>query len=205
MTSQHPGEHVAYPPSPWRLHGQLWLSLFGVRRGEDPARPDRPGGLYGVALVSYGLPSPLVYDELLVARAVRGRAQVTEIWVDSPASRAGGRELWAIPKELADLERHEARDVSWSARTASSPLVAARFTRPGMAGPRVPFRFSTHQRRDDGTLVRTPVSGSARVAPVRATWTRPDPVGHDEGPLAWLAGKRPLVSLRMTDFVMRFG
>ena len=30
-----------YPPSPWSLHGQLWLSLFRVRPGADPLHPDR--------------------------------------------------------------------------------------------------------------------------------------------------------------------
>ncbi|SDT13645.1 acetoacetate decarboxylase [Nocardioides scoriae] len=209
------GDHAAYPASPWLLHGQLWLSLFGVRRGEDPARPDRPAGLYGVALVSYETPSPLVYGELLVARAAAGRAQVTEIWVDSPASRAGGRDLWAIPKELAELEQeHPPGATSWSVRTEASPVASARFTAPRVAGPRVPFGFRTQQLREDGTLVVTPVRGTARVAPVRATWGPPagevahDPApswGDDRGPLAWLAGKRPLVSLRATDFVMRFG
>ena len=91
---------MTYPPEPWHLHGQLWLSLFRVRRGEHP---DRPPGLYGAALVSYEEPSPLTYSELLVATPVGVKAQITDIWVDSPDSRDGGRELWAIPKELARL------------------------------------------------------------------------------------------------------
>ena len=66
--------------------------------------------------------SDLTYSELLVARRARSTSdgagsiprlsgplraslEITDIWVDSPASRNGGRELWAIPKELCDLER----------------------------------------------------------------------------------------------------
>ena len=58
---------MTYPPAPWNMHGQLWLSLFRVREGDHP---DRPAGVYGAALVSYERPSPLTYSELLVARPV---------------------------------------------------------------------------------------------------------------------------------------
>ena len=95
---------LEYPAAPWRLQGQLWLSLFRV-----PGSAGRPGGLYGVAFVGYEPGSDLTYSELLVARPVRGpggatpRIEITDIWVDSPASMAGGRALWGIPKELCDF------------------------------------------------------------------------------------------------------
>ena len=60
---------MTYPPAPWQMHGQLWLSLFRVREGDHP---ERPAGVYGAALVSYEQPSPLTYSELLVARPVKG-------------------------------------------------------------------------------------------------------------------------------------
>ena len=41
---------MSYPPAPWQMHGQLWVSLFRVREGDHP---DRPAGVYGAALVSY--------------------------------------------------------------------------------------------------------------------------------------------------------
>src|SRR5215213_10748237 len=96
------GVDTTYPAAPWHMHGQLWLSLFRVRTGDHP---DRDPGVYGVALVKYEQPSPLTYGELLVAHMVKtgGRpakaVSITDIWVDSPASVAGGRELWAIPKD----------------------------------------------------------------------------------------------------------
>ena len=91
---------MTYPPAPWNMHGQLWLSLFRVREGDHP---DRPAGVYGVALVSYERPSPLTYSELLVATSGGQGVTITDIWVDSADSRDGGRELWAIPKDLCDF------------------------------------------------------------------------------------------------------
>ena len=29
---------MTYPPAPWNMHGQLWLSLFRVREGDHPDR-----------------------------------------------------------------------------------------------------------------------------------------------------------------------
>ena len=32
------GVDTSYPPAPWTMHGQLWLSLFRVRPGDHPDR-----------------------------------------------------------------------------------------------------------------------------------------------------------------------
>ncbi len=94
-----------YPAAPWRLHGSMWVTLFWLPHAGVGADDVRPAGLYGAAWVDYVEPSPLSYRELLVARPVRDgvvpRVRITDIWVDSPASRDGGRALWAIPKGLA--------------------------------------------------------------------------------------------------------
>ena len=112
MTAPDPAERVsapetgvAYPPAPWDMVGQQWMSLFRVKERVDDLRP---AGVYAVAFVSYEEPSPLTYHELLVARPIDStehgrRVSITDIWVDSPASVAGGRELWAIPKGLCDF------------------------------------------------------------------------------------------------------
>ena len=90
---------MTYPPAPWNMHGQLWLSLFRVREGDHP---DREPGVYGAALVSYEQPSPLTYSELLVARPVKAaggrRVNITDIWVDSADSRDGGRDALGDPE-----------------------------------------------------------------------------------------------------------
>ncbi|GAB3663577.1 acetoacetate decarboxylase family protein [Nocardioides korecus] len=204
-TTQPRSAGSAYPPAPWHLHGQLWLSLFTVRPGSDPVHPDRPGGVYGVALVSYEDPSPLVYSELLVARPVRAQAQITDIWVDSPASRDGGRDLWAIPKDLATFRRGDrpgpADRTTWDVAVRGRHSLAARFTDVSRHAPvRTPFAFSTRQVREDGEVVVTGVTGTGRVLPCRSRWDV-DPTG----PLGWLAGARPRGSVRVADFAMTFG
>lgn len=195
---------MPFPSPPWHLRGSMWLSLFVCREGNS----HRPAGLYGVAFVDYA-GGTLTYHELLVARLVRGdrlpRVTITDIWVDSVASRDGGRTLWAIPKELGRLQlgtttRGPARGASWNASVETVPVAAARFIAPRVPTLRAPYAFSVSQAREDGASVITPVRGSARTVPVRAQWD----FGAD-GPLAWLKGRRPLASFVLDDFRMTFG
>jgi hypothetical protein len=213
---------MTYPPAPWNMHGQLWLSLFRVRGGDHP---DREPGVYGAALVSYEQPSPLTYSELLVARPVKGaggrhhilgssrvpraRVEITDIWVDSEDSLHGGRDLWAIPKELCDFTHTSnggrVQRTSWSTSLQGRPIASARFTDVSGAIPRTRFKGSTWQQRaatESGAdrEVVAELKGSARAFPCRGSWDF-----DRQGPLAWLAGKRPLASFRMTDFQMSFG
>jgi hypothetical protein len=201
---------VTYPPAPWKMHGQLWLSLFRVREGDHP---DREPGVYGAALVSYEQPSPLTYSELLVARPVKAaggrRVNITDIWVDSADSRDGGRELWAIPKDLCRFERtttgKRVQRTSWSTTLEGTGVASARFTDVSSNTLRTPFKGSTWQQRspDESGADREVVAEltcSAKALPCRGSWEF-----SEQGPLAWLAGKRPLASFRMADFVMSFG
>jgi hypothetical protein len=201
---------MTYPAAPWNMHGQLWLSLFRVRPGDHP---DREPGVYGAALVSYEQPSPLTYSELLVARPVKAaggrRVTITDIWVDSEDSLRGGRDLWAIPKDLCAFQRttsgHRVQRTSWSTTLDGVPVVSARFTDVSRTIPRTPFKGSTWQQRGpehpgpDREVVAG-LKGSARAFPCHGSWEF-----SELGPLAWLAGKRPLASFRMSDFQMSFG
>jgi hypothetical protein len=197
---------VSYPPAPWPLAGSLWLSLFRLDHDVDGLRPR---GLYGAAFVSYEEPSPLTYGELLVARPVRRRrVRVTDIWVDSRASMAGGRELWAIPKQPADFEydashRGPFATTTWTARVGRVPVARARFHDLSRAVPRTPFRGTLDQPGlpDTGDEPRTtPVRGTARSFPARARWEL-----NADGPLGWLVGARQLGSARVCGFRMEFG
>lgn len=206
-----PPDGPAYPDAPWRLHGSMWVSLFWLPRTSHGAGGVRPRGLWGAAWVDYTDPSPLTYRELLVARPVRRgaavRVEVTDIWVDSPASWAGGRALWAIPKGLAAFDSPGSRAGSpsggaWSAEVEDVPTATTSVADRGHGGPRVPLRFTTDQPAlpESGGPRVTPVSGSARVRPLRARWDLPP-----DGPLAWLAAARPLGSVRLEGFRLRFG
>ena len=165
---------MPFPSPPWSLTAQMWLSVFAVR---ESGRPDRPAGVYGAAFVDYT--GVLAYHELLVARLhdpVRRRVRVTDIWVDSVASRDGGRALWAIPKQLADLPlgssgygpatRTRFGAVADGRHVASGAFVSV----PGAALVRAPLAMATSQLRSDGTEVVTGFGGSARPVPCRASW-----------------------------------
>jgi acetoacetate decarboxylase len=151
----------------------------------------------------------LSYRELLVALPIRHgavpRVHITDIWVSSEQSRAGGRSLWAIPKELADLHVEDRRTgpfahTSWSASKDGTPIAAAAFTGATGMPLRTPFSFSTAQQREDGSDVLARVTGRARTLPCLGSWR----FGTD-GPLAWLSGRTPLLSFRMTGFDLAFG
>jgi hypothetical protein len=216
-----PDETRLYPDAPWRMVGSLYLSLFKVREAVDETRP---AGVYGAAFVSYDEGSPLTYSELLVARPApkehgkspailgssrtrSGRVEITDIWVDSPASVAGGRELWAIPKGLCDFTFESIHTgplsrTSWSASVERRPIASARFTDVSRAALRLPFKGGTWQRElpEGGGEKTADLTGNAKALPCRGRWEfAPD------GPLGWLAGARPLVSARMAGFRMSFG
>ena len=198
---------MPFPSPPWQLHAQMWLSVFGVR---DSGRPDRPAGMYGAAFVDYQKGSVLTYHELLVARLLRDgrspRLRITDIWVDSPESMAGGRSLWAIPKHLANLPLRDntlgpASRTTFSGVADGQHLASGTFrSLPALALLRTPFTAATSQEREDGTTVVTPVTGSARSLPCLGSWTF-----DADGPLAFLHGRRPLMSLRLRDVRLRFG
>lgn len=199
----------AFPPAPWTMVGQLWLSLFRVTEDVDDLRP---AGVYGAAFVRYEEGSELTYSELLVARPVSSethgrRVSIVDIWVDSPPSMAGGRSLWAIPKDLCDFTFESSRrgplsGTEWSAAVGRRPIARARFTDVSRAAVRLPFRGGTWQPPlEEGGEERTAdLRGSARSLPCRGQWEF-DPAG----PLGWLAGRRRLASFRMSAFRMTFG
>jgi len=145
-----------------------------------------------------------------VARSVSGgrRVNITDIWVDSADSRDGGRDLWAIPKDLCDFRRTSTgklQRTSWSTTLDGVPIASARFSDVSSVTPRTPFKGSTWQQRPDSDssterVVVAELKGSSRAFPCRGSWEF-----GKRGPLAWLAGKRPIASFRMTDFQMSFG
>ncbi|MCW2857552.1 MAG: hypothetical protein JWR52_3167 [Marmoricola sp.] len=201
-TSSPTSGDVTYPEAPWNMTGQLWLSLFKVRAGDHP---DREPGVYGVALVKYEEPSPLTYGELLVARPLNKAVNITDIWVDSIQSVHGGRDLWAIPKDLCDFTHQISTSgpvtkASWTAALDGVPIVSARFADVSRAMVRLPFKGNTWQRRADGEEVTAALVGSSRAAPCRAHWDF-----NPDGALGWLAGKRSIASFRQADFRMSFG
>lgn len=207
---ESPTAGVSYPAAPWHMVGSLWLTLFKVAQRVDDLRP---AGIYGAAFVSYEQGSPLTYSELLVARPISTdehgrRVSITDIWVDSPASVAGGRELWAIPKGLCDFSlesehRGPYSTTEWTAREGRIPIAGATFRDVSRAAPRIRFKGGTWQPGiddTDGTERIATLQGSSKTLPARARWDI-----NPDGPLGWLAGARQLASFRQAAFRMSFG
>ncbi|NEP51888.1 MAG: acetoacetate decarboxylase family protein [Moorea sp. SIO3C2] len=108
---------MTYPNPPWTLQGYAiqTLQLIDIERVRSLIPPEfdivslLPGKtLGGVYLSLYGSGSVLEYSELIV---VAGRVRysgktggwISHIYVDNHDSVAGGREIWGLPKEIAEF------------------------------------------------------------------------------------------------------
>ncbi|GAA4940626.1 acetoacetate decarboxylase [Actinomycetospora succinea] len=202
---------TTYPPEPWTLVGRMDLSTFVVPTHTLPTAtwpdgwsPLTLGGRtpVGAAWVDYAPGGVMSYRELLVAVAgrvgTRVRPHIVAIWVDSPASRDGGRELWGIPKGLATFGG-DAGAPTATLEGAERPAASARLRH----GPRLPVRphvgFTLAQDLH-GRCWESPVTTRATPGTLHADWR----FDH-EGPLQFLAGKRPVASATLHDFAMSFG
>ena len=210
---ESPKAGVSYPAAPWHMVGSLWLTIFKVAERVDDLRP---AGIYGAAFVSYEEGSPLTYSEFLVARLVDSeasgkggrRVSITDIWVDSPASVAGGREPLRDRPELADftLESEHKGPYSttdWSISEGHTPIASATFKDVSRAAIRLPFKGGTWQpgiEDTDGQERTATLQGSSKALPARAHWDI-----NPEGAVGWLAGARQLASFRQAAFRMSFG
>lgn len=195
-----------YPPEPWYLGGSLLVSLFRVPTADLPAefaagpKPLRLGRstIVGTAFARYLPGGVLSYDELLVSTPTLegGRARVTipQIWVDSPASQAGGRELWGIPKQLAVFER-SATHASMNSTEVQFDGSAGRGLLPGMRQLPLPIL----QPVEGGSILsHNRVIG--RIRSLRARWSF-----AADGPLDYLTGHRPFFSFAVSDASIIFG
>lgn len=206
-----------YPPEPWYLGGDLHVSVFLVPVSALPAAFALPRGrrllrlgrhaIVGVAAVRYVPGGALEYDELLVSVPTMGRGglrvTIPQIWVDSPASKRGGRELWGIPKELAEFARDTTdRRIRMRMRMTVDGRTVARLQArrglpllPGMRQLPLPIlqhldghRFLSHNR----------VIG--RISGLRAAWRF-----AADGPLGFLHGRRPVMNVEIHDASIVFG
>lgn len=199
----------SYPPEPWQLHGQLHTSVFLVPLDVVPVDEVPPGwrplrlvrfAIVGTAWVSYEPGGVLSYRELmatvLVRRGARLAPSIARIWVDSEASRDGGRALWGIPKELADFDFH---GPEYAARTAAGAIASGTVRPLAWLPGRWPVRFRVAQTLA-GRAEVTPVRSRSRLGLARGAF-----VADGSGPLAFLAGRRPLLTLTIGAFRMQFG
>ncbi|MBW4620995.1 MAG: acetoacetate decarboxylase family protein [Cyanosarcina radialis HA8281-LM2] len=150
----------AYPPTPWKLQGHALQTLHSIDiKNARPLIPSEfniisiwPGKtLGGVYLSAYSSGSVLEYSELIVIAGVvsyAGKlgAWISHIYVDNPNSVAGGREIWGLPKELAQFTWQQEED-GWeaSASLSSQELCRLSYSQTRFSWP-LPFKgtvFST--------------------------------------------------------------
>ena len=204
MTAQHDPHRPAqpadrpYPPEPWDLTGTGAITTWRVPVGSLPGLPSgvRAAEVRGTALVTtafvrYDHRGLMAYDELLAAVVVRhGRGlalSITDIWVDSETSVAGGRGLWGIPKDLATFGEHYAE-------TADGPIASASFS--SRRAPALRLRRADARRPDRGQpdpRRRHRAPGDRPVGPRRR---RPAGVAARRTPSDEPAGPRLLDALR---------
>jgi acetoacetate decarboxylase len=112
---------MIYPAAPWNLKGRAiqTLNLIDIERSRQVIPPELeivsvlPGKtLGGIYLSVYDSGSLLQYNELIVvAGLTRYGSQlgswISHIYVDNEVSVAGGREIWQLPKEMADFAWQE--------------------------------------------------------------------------------------------------
>lgn len=200
---------TGYPPQPWRLVGDLYAAVLPVRSRALAAlvppghRLVHAAGWCPAVLiwVAYRPEGVLSYRELAVALPVRRgwrvRATVPWIWVDSATSRDGGRELWALPKELASFTAAgpSVQAASEDGRALASCSFSSWLRLPG----RLPVRFSLSQPAGAAGR-RVPVRGRGGLQLGRASVRIPA-----AGPLDALAGDRAVPAAALRDFVLVFG
>ena len=108
---------MTYPPAPWTLKGHAFQTLHLVAK--ENALPFVPRELEiielipgktlgGIYLSAYQSGSILAYNELIVVAAYvrydnKIGAWISHIYVDNLDSLAGGREIWGLPKEMAEF------------------------------------------------------------------------------------------------------
>jgi hypothetical protein len=108
---------MTYPPAPWQLQGYAIQSLnfLDIEYSRKYIPPELeivslfPGKtLGGVYLSVYESGSLVQYNELIVVAGLVKYQQklgfwISHIYVDSETSVVGGREIWGLPKEMAEF------------------------------------------------------------------------------------------------------
>jgi hypothetical protein len=118
-----------YPPTPWRFRGKFWAGVF---KTSSPI--ELPPGLkpvlnrrWLVVMVIRYLEGTLQYDELAFGVLARWKAYaglyVPYIWVNDLASLHGGREIWGVPKVMANFVWDEKQENKVSISDHEGPIL----------------------------------------------------------------------------------
>lgn len=156
---------MAYPQTPWTLQGYAiaTLQLVDVERSRPFIPPEFeiisiwPGKtLGGIYISSYRSGSVLEYSELIVVSGfVRYSGKiggwVSHIYVNNEDSVAGGREIWGLPKELAEFTWTEGEHPNVVVSQGDRQLCSLSYSRQGF-GWRQPLIGTTFSIRNSDLL-----------------------------------------------------
>jgi hypothetical protein len=198
---------MAYPQTPWKLQGYALqtLQLLDIDRVRSLIPPELeiisawPGKTLGGTYIShYGRGSVLEYSELIVVAALvkysgKFGVWISHIYVDNPDSVAGGREIWGLPKELAEFtwEKGSSRD-RVTVRQRERQLCSLSYTQQGFAWPQQ--LSGTFFSALNSNLLSSKGQSEFRVGPVSSNLEVPA-----ESPFAGLALGQPWVTTYSKD------
>ena len=210
-----PEGESAVPVAPWRLQGSACLSLWRMPAAElgllapDPALPliTLAGNAFLATVWAQYTGGTLSYNELAVAVLVRGKgllapaASITAIWVDNAVSAEGGRRLWHIPKALARFQTLNSADFTFSSQmTIDDHATAQLGFRLKTALPGRPNLSGFVVQPSRGGPLRTRCTVSGKLCTGHANWKF-----SADGPLAVLDGRKPLVTVYISEMNATFG
>lgn len=205
---------IAYPP-PWALQGAGYLFLyqfapdFVATYGFVPPEEKVTKLLGAVMVVRYAETAVGPYDELLFVPGFMQEQDtqypsITKIYVSSQTSVLGGRQNWAIPKELAQFSwQTEGNDEVMTVRQGDEMVAEWRLRQPRLTLPTyinlLPARFRTVMQQQNGQTYFTTLTGNgqAGLTQLHTAYTNPDYFP----PVHLL---KPIVALRITTFKMTF-
>jgi len=203
---------MPYPPAPWTLKGHSLQTLGFVdiakARPLVPAELDivsvLPGKtLGGVYVAHYGEQSTLVYNELIVVAALtryggKVGSWISHIYVDNPDSVAGGREIWGLPKELAQFTWEQSNHGGVTVQQGEQPLctLQSAWTLPLWRQGLAVNSFSALREN----LLQFRGQTAAKLAVVGASLEVPA-----DSPLVSLEMTRPLVAVKSTKLELVAG
>lgn len=160
MTPSYSPQTLYYPPAPWTLKGKAVqsLQLVDLEKVRSHIPPELeivqpfPGKTFaGLYLAAYESGSDLEYHELIVVSGLvryvnRTGIWVSHIYVDNLHSVAGGREVWGLPKQMAEFDWTEGQHPEVVVSQNQQVLCRLRYgwQIPGLRQP-IPFigAFST--------------------------------------------------------------
>jgi acetoacetate decarboxylase len=198
---------MSYPPAPWHLYGQALQSihLVDLAKAKELVPTDLeivsvlPGKTLGSLYLSvYDANSTLEYHELIVVAALvryQGKigSWVSHIYVDNLDSVAGGREVWGLPKEMADFTWND-RQIQVAQGDRS--LCQVQYSQGGL--PLSPWGKSRIIGKGFSGLTED-VLAFAGDFEAKLKWVSGDITIPNESPFAKLNLGHPLLTLQFND------